>query len=254
MRVGIRDGLLRVGPDAGLPRLQPLLEWKSGVRGVEERALDDATRAELDLPRPADVLARIEREQRELEEAMGMRASPDPDRARWKWASLARWRPVSATVSLGLSARGIVHFDAGYTRHSETLWCHRLGANERAQWVMRPIDASSVERACWADRVLRALSGGVLGEDALGFARWLEVAAVHEAEEPAATMADVAAAVLAGQARVTVPRHGVAVRHALPAFVVESWSVDPRAGGGERTTVDVPAEDVWALAEARRSS
>lgn len=156
--IAVRAGVVRLDGHAFPPGIQPLFEWERGVVLIDARSLTDAV--------DRDLLSDEERAALRLEEAVPLTAL-DEERASQ------------------LIARGRALFEAGYTRHSLTLWLHRLGAEERRsfigpdgwavvrgarpRWMQEPRFARLWESRC-ADRVFRAMSGGVVREGAALFA------------------------------------------------------------------------------------
>lgn len=267
-----REPHVLLGPDAGFPEFQALDEWRSDTAVVEGRALSPVLRAEVGIQLPEESLAELQARDREV---AGFDVPPlsDPrELARLAVLERARLMPLDGPTREALEMRDVPLWIAGFTRHSSTLWVHRIGgpapfkawantwdadvdtkpADEaRPSWMTRE-RYYALCRTHWADRVLRALSDGAVSEAGLLFARrrwagWDFEVLVEDDVAHAAV--DVAAQMVAGADEVLLPWHGVASRVRLPAFTQQVWEVHPldARGAGPSPTHDlkVPEEDVW---------
>jgi hypothetical protein len=284
-RIGMRDprGLsfaraphLLVGPDAGFPEFQPLDEWKCDVALVDARALSSEVRAAAGIQLPEEAIAVGEAYDRDLAEA-GARCPPMLDGeevSALRLAERARLHAIEDSARRVLVDSGASYWVAGYTRHSDTLWVHRVGGAEPfSRWADRweteyagdpPLTIArarfrAILSTRWPDRVLRALSGGAVSEPALLFARrrlarWPVGCVVEDDLAHAAIEAE--ARIAAGDEVVDVPLHGPVRRVRLPAFTLRASEMNPLdavAGKPCRTrAIEVPREDVYVpLAQAR---
>ncbi len=236
-----------LGPDAGFPEFQPLGDWKSDVVMVDARALAPEARAAAGIKLPEEEIAEHEALDRELEEYGALSAPTLGAEAlsALRLAGRARLWPIDEQARRALADRGASLWVAGYTRHSETIWAHRVGGSEPfALWVSRyesefagglPANLArdrgrALVSTRWPDRVLRALSGGAVSEPALLFARrqlarWpaellVEDDLAHAGVEAAARMA-------AGEDVVDMPLHGPVRRVRLPGFTLHAWEINP---------------------------
>ncbi|WP_437589138.1 hypothetical protein [Sorangium sp. So ce1000] len=261
-----------LGPDAGFPEFQQLDDWKSDLSLVDARALAPELRAEAGIVLPEERLAEIEALDREMAELDVPPVSDPREQGALTLLRRARLHVLDAAQRRVLEARGAPFWVAGYTRHSDTLWAHRIGgpapfqasvsrfdtarraaeaAGEPPGWIGRA-RFFDLCRTRWADRALRALTGGVVSEPGLLFgrrcaARW-DCGEVVE-DEIARAGLDAAAAMAAGAEAVTLPLHGPARRVRMGAFEMEVWSIHPLDAPSEgpwpTRVIEVPAEDVW---------
>ena len=242
-----------VGRDAGFPGFQPLDEWKHDVALVDARALGCEVRAAAGLRLPEDELVEMEAVDREMGASGCHGWVSAAERDPLAIASRAHLLPLTSTQQAALVARGVPFWVAGYTRHSSTLWLHRVTGAHAARappmlrddprhvnrWLgQEPRDA--VFRARWADRVLQALSDGDVTLDGLLlYARRRSVRG--ERRSPPADVrrrrarAGLVAAqrIVAGQEVVDVPLHGRARRVSLPAFSIQVATEDPFGPGSD---------------------
>ncbi|MCY1018609.1 hypothetical protein [Pyxidicoccus sp. MSG2] len=258
-----------LGPDAGFPEAHPLAEWKSDVSLVDARELPPELRKQADLRLPEEERAEFEVYLWEMAE---LDAEFAPDTRELKALALdqlARLTSLDAQTRHFLESHGQAYWLAGYTRHSDTLWVHREGgATPSHSWVnwrdavrqdedpgapgwLSQEAWSDLWRARWADRVLRALSGGVVTEAALllahshkGSQNLLEDDVTQAGIEAAERMAE-------GADEVELPLHGPARRVRLPGFTMTVWEKHPLdIKPGEPAPsheTHVPAEDAWVL-------
>ncbi|QSQ21830.1 hypothetical protein JY651_42900 [Pyxidicoccus parkwayensis] len=257
------------GSDAGFPEAQPLAEWKSDVALVDARTLPTELRKQADIRLPEEERAEFEVYLWEMAE---LDAEFSPDTRELKALALdqlSRLTSLDAQTRHFLESHGQAYWQAGYTRHSDTLWVHRVGGDAPFKaWVnwheaVREDETPKVpgwlsqetwvdlQRVRWADRVLRALSGGVVTEAALLLAHSYKgsrslldddlTQAGIEAAERMASDAD----------EVEIPLHGPARRVRLPGFTMKVWEVHPldlKPGEIAPThETHVPAEDAWVL-------
>ena len=267
-----RERHVLLGPDAGFPEFQPLDEWKCDIAMIDGGALSPDLRAEVGIQSPEERLAELQAQDREMAGFDGPPLSDPRELARLAVLERARLMPLDGPTREALEVRDVPLWIAGFTRHSSTLWVHRIGgpapfkawanmwdaeldtepADEaRPSWMTRE-RYYALYRTRWADRVLRALSDGAVSETGLLFARrrwagWdfdglVEDEAVHAAVGAAAQM-------VAGADEALLPWHGVVLRVRLPAFTQQVWEVHPldARGAGPSPTrhLKVPAEDVW---------
>ncbi|WP_438040344.1 hypothetical protein [Sorangium sp. So ce128] len=261
-----------LGPDAGFPEFQQLDDWKSDLPLVDARALAPELRAEAGIWLPEERLAEIEALDREMAELDVPPLSDPRELDALTLLRRARLHALDAAQRRALEARGAPFWVAGYTRHSDTLWAHRIGGSAPFQaWVSRhDTERRAAEaageppgwmgRACffdlcrtrWADRALRALTGGAVSEPGLLFGRrcaagW-DCGEMVE-DEIARAGLDAAAAMAAGAEDVTLPLHGPARRVRMHAFAMQVWSIHPLDAPSEgpwpTRLIEVPAEDVW---------
>ncbi|NPC85682.1 hypothetical protein HPC49_46775 [Pyxidicoccus fallax] len=262
-----------VGPDAGFPEHQPLDEWKSDVSLVDARALPAELREEAGLRLPEEARAEREALDRAYAEALGvgkLHTYGDGELEELALDERARLTLISERACRVLEAHGHPYWVAGYSRVTSLLWVHRIGgaAPFRAwtgswdkvldgsppevppDWMGREL-YFELERARWADRALRALSGGEVTEPALlrearreSFPRFEEDDVLQQALEVAARMT-------AGADEVLIPLHGPARRVRLPAFTMRVYETDPFDRNPleprPMRDVEVPAEDAWVL-------
>ncbi len=282
--IGVRDpdslgyrALVHVllGPDAGFPESQRLVEWRHDLALAEVRSLPKAVRKEAGIELPEEERARLEAQEREMA-GLGLSSNPfDPWTDSNALAALAleeraRLTPLDERARQVLTAHGHTWWLAGYSRNSAMLWAHRMGgpAPRRAavlRWDMAeesgdtappPWMSSELHGRLWEtrwfDRMFRALSDGAVTEPALLFAdrKW-DVDNVVEDDITHAAI-EVAARMSAGADEVFLPLHGPARRVRLPAFTTRSWEEHPRevrppGFDPPEHPVHVPAEDVWVL-------
>ena len=264
-----------LGPDAGFPEFQPLDEWKSEVVMVDARALAPEVRAAAGIKLPEEEIAELEALDRELASYGDVSATTLGAEAlsALRLAGRARLLPIDEEARRALVEHGASLWVAGYTRHSDTVWVHRVGGSEPfALWASRyesefagdPPARLALDRGRalvstrWADRALRALSGGALSEPALLFARrqlvrWPAELLVEDDIAQAGMAA--AARMAAGEEVVDMPLHGPVRRVRLPGFTLRAWEVNPldaRPGRPPPTrAIEVPAEDIYIPVEAR---
>jgi hypothetical protein len=258
-----------LGPDAGFPEAHPLAEWKSDVPLVDARELPPELRKQADIRLPEEERAEFEVYLWEMAE---LDAEFAPDTRELKALALdqlARLTSLDAQTRHFLESHGQAYWLAGYTRHSDTLWVHRVGGAAPFQsWVnwrdtvrqdedpgapawLSPEAWSDLWRARWADRVLRALSGGVVTEAALLLAHSYKGS--QNLLEDDVTQAGIEAAerMAAGADEVELPLHGPARRVRLPGFTLTVWEMNPLdIKPGEPAPsheTHVPAEDAWVL-------
>jgi hypothetical protein len=263
---------VQLGPDAGWPVPQPMLDWSSDFLFVEKRALSLKARALLGRKLPDEALA----------EALALNADmasvdvpPIYEEAaleELRLAHSARLLIVPPEQHEPLQGQGVPVYRAGYSRVMSYL---RLDIPQDTQvlrlWISEPDElflyspeapppsVSNAQflgwvRALWIDRALRALTQGVISESAVHAARacdsrfWnrlplLKDGALQAAMEAAAQMS-------AGAPAVTLPFHGRAVRLRLPPFEVLCESRDASGkplGLGAQSPFTVPAEDAWLV-------
>lgn len=256
----VRDGVVWLGADAGLPRTTPLFTWKSGMALADVRALPEDVRRAAAIELPEEERARIEADEREMEEAMqeaGARWSVTPRDPSLAWREQARLLPISKRQAEVLDALGAPYFEAGYTRTSEVLYVGRAGQPMSYVWrdetsFRTPRHRRAFE-ATWADRVFRALTDDVVTEPAVSFAKRTEESwgfderVVDDADTAAAERAR--ASIEAQEDAVELPRGGTVWRVPLPAFEVKLCHDPIRFVVPEnvREAFTVPARDVWAL-------
>jgi hypothetical protein len=249
-------GIVAVGPDAGFP-FHPIDDWKHEVPLVESARLDDAVRAELELPRPERVIAALDDAMREMRELDLDPAICDDLAARGaaELVRRARWLGVTDAQRDALVARGVPVWCAGFTRSCGMAWVRRPDDPASAAYVMGWGDsiahASEVHRARWIDRVLRAASGGAIGEAVVSFADAALRGALRTyfvADAVADAGAAAAARIAAGDDEVELPLHGVARRVHLAAAVVRATPDDCRYSAATPRPLEVPADDVWIAA------
>ncbi|RKH56125.1 hypothetical protein [Corallococcus aberystwythensis] len=255
-----------IGPDAGFPEFQPLDDWKNEVALVDARALPREVREEAGLKDPAEERAMFA--DSELADLID-----EGHLENLRILERARLTPLDERARGVLTAHGHAYWLAGYSRHSSTLWVHLIGgAAPRQAWAgywstpppqppaegppawLSPEVYLELRLARWADRVLRALSDGMVTETGLLFARVRE-ATFHLAEDDLAQAGMEAAALMAaGADEVVLPLHGPARRVRLPPFIrnVHERSPFERAEPSHMREIHVPAEDAWMLTKDLR--
>lgn len=263
-----------IGADAGFPEFQQLDDWKSEVAMVDARALAPEQRAAASILLPEEELAEIDAFKREMAE-LDLAPFVDPQSvANLRIDRRARLRALTDDQRRALEAQDVPFWVAGYTRHSNTLWIHRVGGPGASsawisQWDAHEAMAATADRppplvgrerffalrnARWADRVLRALSGGAVSEPGLLFARrqlsrWDHGRLVED--DLARSGVEAARRMAAGQEVVHIPRHGRARRVRLAGFELRVWGIHPldaqKEGPWPTRTIAVPPEDAWVL-------
>jgi len=264
--------LVDLGRDAGFPAVQALEEWKGVQTLVEAGAVDDGVAAAVGV---VPAVRQLEQLSAEIEEHRRWDAvMPEQETrldalrlvVRWPWIVVGR---EAWAVLDGLR---VPYWAAGYTRHSDSAMVLRAG-----RWAMagrfasvRPLEPGGMLPACdeapllwqatWADRVLRALSGGAVTEPGLQFAQWQTGGDVLSSEELVADDIARAGATVARRMssgacdEVDLPLHGRAVAVRMPAAAVPIQLLPPGAAlgdwgsGGETDELVLPAETVWVLA------
>ncbi|NPD28522.1 hypothetical protein [Corallococcus exiguus] len=255
-----------IGPDAGFPEFQPLDEWKNEVALVDARALPLEVRKEAGLKDPAEEHARLV----EMEWAYYMGEGKLED---LRILERARLTPLDEKARGVLTAHGHAYWLAGYSRHSSMLWVHLIGgAAPRQAWTsiwstpppqplgegppawLSPEAYSELRLARWADRVLRALSDGMVTETGLLFARVREAIWDLAEDDLARAGMEAAAHMAAGADEVVLPLHGPARRVRLPPFILSVHERSPfeREEPSRLREVHVPAEDAWILTKDLR--
>jgi hypothetical protein len=257
-----------VGPDAGFPEFQQLDEWKNEVALVDPRSVAPEVRAEAGIKLPEDEIAYYEELMRDP-----FACDFSEDIAALRLARRARVQEIDDEARRVLSEHGIPFWVAGYTRYSATLWLRREGGTEPfALWVSRydfeyagavPAGGARFPELVstrWADRVLRACSGGAVSEPAMLFARSHRLGLSSDPlveDEVARAAVDAAASIAAGHDVVDLPLHGPVRRVHLPGFTGSAWTSDPfDAGRGGQPlparSIEVPSENVYVpIAQVR---
>jgi hypothetical protein len=260
--LAVHDGVVWVGPDAGLPRTTPLFSWKSGVSLAEVRALSEAVRREAQVELPEEERARLEADDREIEEALRDAGAVMPESLRWRdlslpWREQARLLPITEKQAAVLTAHGAPSFEAGYQRVSEVLCVGRRGQPMDYVWrdevSFRTPRYRRAFEATWADRVFRALTAEVVTEAAVSFAKRLNES--HAWDERVVDEADAAAAhrareaIEANENAVEIPRSGTAWRVVLPPFEVKLCRSPSRFAVPDdvRETRTIAEHVVWVL-------
>ncbi|MCY1018610.1 hypothetical protein [Pyxidicoccus sp. MSG2] len=254
------------GPDAGFPEYQPLDEWKSEVALVDVRALPPELRKEAGLELPDVEIAELEASRREMMELELTFDYEDRKLAELALQQRARLTPLEEQARRVLEAHGYEYWLAGFTRHSDSLWVHRMGGPTPIKawtnrWYETRVDTADdvppswlrleqyyeLRRVRWADRVLRALSGGAVTETGLLFARQRGDGSELLEDDLARQGVEVAARMAAGADEVLIPLHGPARRVRLPAFTMTVSEVHPLDKPASQHEARVPAEDTWVL-------
>jgi hypothetical protein len=258
-----------IGPDAGFPEAPPLAQWKSDVALVDARTLPPKLRKQADIRLPEEERTGLEVYLWEMAE---LNAEYSPDTRELESLTLdqlARLTTLDAQTRGFLESHGQAYWVAGFTRHSDTLWVHREGgaapfkswvnwqdavredaAPGRPDWLSQEA-WSDLWRVRWADRVLRALSGGEVTEAALLLAYAHKGPQHLIPDDIAQAGADAAARMAEGADEVELPLHGPARRVRLPGFTMTVWEVHPLdIKPGEPSPsheTQVPTEDAWVL-------
>ncbi|NMO17239.1 hypothetical protein HPC49_22845 [Pyxidicoccus fallax] len=258
-----------LGPDAGFPETHPLVEWKTDVALVDARTIPPELRRQADLRLPEEERAEFEVYLWEMAEQNAEFMPNTRELEALDLDQLARLTSLDAQTRHFLESHGLAYWLAGYTRQSDTLWVHREGgAAPFKAWVslrdavredaapgapgwLSPETWSDLWRVRWADRVLRALSGGEVTEAALLLAHAHKGRQQLLPDDIAQDAAEVAARMAEGADEVELPLHGPARRVRLPGFTMTVWEVSPRdLKPGESAPsheTHVPAEDAWVL-------
>ncbi|MBZ4422326.1 hypothetical protein [Myxococcus sp. RHSTA-1-4] len=258
-----------LGPDAGFPEAHPLAEWKSDVALVDARTIPPELRRQADLRLPEEERAEFEVYLWEMAEQNAEFMPDTRELEALNLDQLARLTSLDAQTRHFLESHGQAYWLAGYTRHSDTLWLHREGGaapfkswvnwrdtvREDASpgapgWLSREA-WSDLWRVRWADRVLRALSGGEVTEAALLLAHAHRGRRHLIPDDIAQAAAEAAARMAEGADEVELPLHGPARRVRLPGFTMTVWEthpldIKPGAPAPSHET-HVPAEDAWVL-------
>ena len=250
-----RCAYVAVGRDAGFPGFQPLDEWKTEVALVATDALTLEQRRAAKLRLPADELADADAWARELASFGGARADDDGEAGALEVAARAALQSITDEQRQLLTSLDVPFWIAGYTRHSSTLWLHHHAgvdvshafvALDDSRHAPSPFANAPLARECWADRVLRALSGGVIGARALAYARRRAAGWTRERllDDDLARAGLVAAERIAdGDSIVDIPLHGRVRQQTLPPFTI--W-VGDRQDAQTGRQLSVPRADVWA--------
>ncbi|NMO18019.1 hypothetical protein HPC49_46780 [Pyxidicoccus fallax] len=263
-----------VGPDAGFPEYRPLDDWKHEVALAEVRSLPPELRKEAGIRLPEEELAEMDAYDREMAEFQQSSSFDDSERAGLRLEQQARLTRLDEQARRVLDARGHAYWLVGFTRHTDMLWVHRIGGASPFQactgrWCrIREVEPHGAPAAWmdsaqygtlwsvrWADRALRALSGGEVTESTLLFACRSENACRFLDDDVARAGAEAAARMSAGADEVMLPLHGPARRVRLPAFIMPTWALHPLEelpGNSEPREVEVPAEDAWVLVKDLR--
>ncbi|QSQ21831.1 hypothetical protein JY651_42905 [Pyxidicoccus parkwayensis] len=266
-----------LGPDAGFPEFQPVDEWKNEVALVDARALPPEVRKEAGIRTPEEERAELEAFCAEAAAFDWPRSMEERRLEDLRVLERARLTPLDDRARGVLTAHGYAYWLAGFTRHSDILWVHRIGGTAPlAAWTSIWLETrrtpdvegppewlasekySELWRTRWTDRVLRELSDGAVTEAGLLFARVRE-AVFHLAEDDLARAGTEAAARMAANAdEVMIPLHGPARRVRLPPFILKVYERSPfeaRATPGELIPLRemlVPGEDTWVLVKDLR--
>jgi hypothetical protein len=258
-----------LGPDAGFPEAHPLAEWKTDVALVDARTIPPELRKQADLRLPEEERAEFEVYLWEMAEQNAEFMPDTRELEALDLDQLSRLTTLDAQTRHFLESHGLAYWVAGYTRHSDTLWVHREGgaapfkawvnwrdsvredASPAAPGWLSQEAWSDLWRVRWADRVLRALSGGEVTEAALLLAHAQKGRRHLVPDDLAQTAADVAARMAEGADEVELPLHGPARRVRLPGFTMTVWEIHPldiKPGQPAPShETHVPAEDAWVL-------
>lgn len=263
----------QLGPDAGWPVPQAMLDWKTDFFFVERRMLTLEARALLGEKLPDEELAQALALNADMESVEAPPLYDEAALAELRLANSARLLLVRPELHLALRKQGVPVYRAGYSRVTSYLYVELPeGKATTCLWIQDPdplflyrpdtpapevSDQRLVElgRALWIDRALRALTHGVLSESAVHAARscelhfWNKMRLVRDGSVQAAVEA--VSRMKAGDRIVALPLHGRAFRVRLPPFEIRCDDADPFAQPyrpGHRRTLTVPAEDGWFVA------
>ena len=157
------------GPDAGFPEAHPLAERKSDVALVDAREVSPELRKQADIRLPEEERAEFEVYLWEMAE---QNAEFMPDTRELKALALdqlSRLTALDAQTRHFLESHGQAYWLAGYTRHSDTRWVHRVGGAAPSQSWVQWRDAvredgrgrgRSAPRLDWAGLLRRRVSAG----------------------------------------------------------------------------------------------